>query len=404
MPDIDKPEILIITDLYWPSRGGVEESIRTLVEALKHKYAFRIATHATKTPTRGLAGRTAFQPTFAPYCDGAGTPVEPLVPSVAGRVALSGCLLWHAPLVRRLAARAVHDHLYVLYRLAFYRRFSQLIRHARLVHCFSTDYAAVLSAELCRLFGIPLIQNPPFHVGGWGDTARQLEAYGKADTLIVATRYLQGHMAARVPHMRAHLCVNPPHPAPPPPQPFACPQQIVSLQRPFVLFLGRRDSLKGLDLLLRAWKLIATDAVLVIAGPGERESYLPQGCLDIGHVTESEKHWLLSNCALFCLPSRSESFGMVYAEAMSHAKAVVGLDLVPINELILNTETGMLVQPDSPRHLAAALSHLLGDPKLCARMGANGKKRYELWYDHTRIAQRFAEAYDDLLMRQSQDH
>jgi len=73
---------------------------------------------------------------------------------------------------------------------------------------------------------------------------------------------------------------------------------------------------------------------------------------------------------LYVHPTRAESFGLTVAEAMACGTAVVASDVGGIPELMADGLTGLLVEPDDPSALAAAIETLLLDPRRLASMGA----------------------------------
>jgi glycosyltransferase involved in cell wall biosynthesis len=74
-------------------------------------------------------------------------------------------------------------------------------------------------------------------------------------------------------------------------------------------------------------------------------------------------------------PSFSESFGMPVVEAMSSALPVVASDVDALPELVLDGQTGLLVNPDNPPQLAEALLRVLEDPVKARAMGERGRAR-----------------------------
>jgi glycosyltransferase involved in cell wall biosynthesis len=96
----------------------------------------------------------------------------------------------------------------------------------------------------------------------------------------------------------------------------------------FILCLGRRDSTKNTDLLVRAYiafKKKCPESVLklVLAGPGDisfNDSI--QGLIDLELVAENEKEALLANCLALFQPSRNESYSRVIMEAWFYGRPV----------------------------------------------------------------------------------
>ena len=75
---------------------------------------------------------------------------------------------------------------------------------------------------------------------------------------------------------------------------------------------------------------------------------------------------LLAGAAVVACPSRREGFGIVCAEAMARGRAVVASDVGGLKDLVEHERTGLLVPPQDPAALRAALERLLADEQLRA--------------------------------------
>lgn len=147
--------------------------------------------------------------------------------------------------------------------------------------------------------------------------------------------------------------------------------QFGTLRRPYALFLSRISWKKGLDRLITAWQWVP-EVDLVIAGNDE-ENYRPAlqalarsvGVAErvrfLGPVSDTHKWALYENAAVFVLPSYSENFGNVVAEAMAAGCAVVVSPEVGISGLVRATQSGIVTACDPPE-LAATINRLLSDP------------------------------------------
>jgi glycosyltransferase involved in cell wall biosynthesis len=93
----------------------------------------------------------------------------------------------------------------------------------------------------------------------------------------------------------------------------------------------------------------------------------------------------------FCLPSVQEGFGLVFAEAMAAGLPIVACRTAAIPEVVVNGQTGVLVNPGNPEELAMALESLLLDESRRAALGAGGQRRVEA-FDLPSVAARFVEA------------
>lgn len=104
-----------------------------------------------------------------------------------------------------------------------------------------------------------------------------------------------------------------------------------------ILFLGRIDiGLKGLDLLLEAYRRSGTALPLMLAGSGRRSEErrlatllhrAGPGVHWLGHVEGAVKRQLLERSVFMVMPSRHEAFGITALEAMSYGKPVLHFDL-----------------------------------------------------------------------------
>ena len=116
----------------------------------------------------------------------------------------------------------------------------------------------------------------------------------------------------------------------------------------------------------------------------------------VGPLTGADLDHAYRTSDLLVLPSRGETYGMVVAEALAHAVPVLVSDVGGVREAIGDTGAGLLVPPDDPRALAAALRRWLTDADLRARQrGASADRRATLpgWPDTVQqVAQALAAA------------
>jgi len=187
---------------------------------------------------------------------------------------------------------------------------------------------------------------------------------------------------------------------------------------PFALFAGRVTRQKGLHLLLAAARRISPRYQLVIvasspdtpeigaevAGLAERVRAERGNLVWIGRFIPLEDliH-LYTGAAVFICPSVYEPFGLVNLEAMACETAVVASRVGGIPEIVVDGETGYLIDYDPEQSesftttLAARVDELLSDPALAARMGKAGRSRVLQHFGWPAIAARTVELYDSLL-------
>ena len=95
----------------------------------------------------------------------------------------------------------------------------------------------------------------------------------------------------------------------------------------------------------------------------------------LGHVDASALCQLYAGCDLFVAPSLTESFGLIYLEAMAHAKPIVAFHTGAVPEIVTQGETGILAEPGNAGDLASALVRIASDAQLRHEMGTRGYLR-----------------------------
>jgi starch synthase len=192
----------------------------------------------------------------------------------------------------------------------------------------------------------------------------------------------------------------------------------VDSRTPYAFFNGRITRQKGLQFLLAAALKMDPSHQLVIvasnpdtpeiaaevAGLAERVRYERGNLTWIGrYIPLQELIHLHSDAAVFVCPSIYEPFGLVNLEAMACETAVVASRVGGIPEIVVDGETGYLVDydPDDTEAFTAALAarvdELMNDAGLAARMGKAGRARVLKHFGWPAIASRTAELYDSLL-------
>ena len=188
--------------------------------------------------------------------------------------------------------------------------------------------------------------------------------------------------------------------------------------RPFAFFNGRITRQKGLHLLLAAALKIDPKYQLVIVASSPDTPEFGAEVAMLAERVRSERGNLVwigrfipledlihlhSSAAVFVCPSIYEPFGLVNLEAMSCETAVVASRVGGIPEIIVDGETGFLVDydPEDPESfitaLASRVEELLANPALATRMGKAGRERVIHHFSWPAIAAQTVELYDSLL-------
>ena len=147
----------------------------------------------------------------------------------------------------------------------------------------------------------------------------------------------------------------------------------------FILFVGQMEKVKGVDILIDAFKKIAKEFPefkLILIGEGsEKKNYQLQDRVELkGRLSLAETRDIMKNCYCLVLPSRSEGLGRVLMEAQALQKPVIGSKVGGIPELIKDGKNGFLFEKENSEELAQKLSILLRDKNLAISMGQKGRE------------------------------
>jgi glycosyltransferase involved in cell wall biosynthesis len=179
----------------------------------------------------------------------------------------------------------------------------------------------------------------------------------------------------------------------------------LSPSQPIITFVGRLQSWKGPEIVLRAYPRIAQSlpvaAVIVVGGGPERarleevtkELGIAEHVRFVGEQEDVAPYYALAD--VVTLPSQHEPFGMVAVEAMAAGRPVVATRVGGFADTVLDGQCGRLVPPDSPEELADAVLWVLQSREHARRLGAYARERALAEYSESRMAQRV-----DALLRQ----
>ncbi len=183
-------------------------------------------------------------------------------------------------------------------------------------------------------------------------------------------------------------------------------------ERKIILYAGTLTEWQGLPTLLKAFNLIADrgDVILLIAGSTDkyartvkksiRKAGLEEKVFVRIGLSRESLHRLYRRAAFSLAPlsrcSRNELQGcspLKIVESMSAGTPVIASNLPVCAEFIDHGKNGLLVAPDSPRALANAMSRLLDDENLTARLGANARAKSREMFRMDVWMKRFHDAY-----------
>ncbi len=177
----------------------------------------------------------------------------------------------------------------------------------------------------------------------------------------------------------------------------------------YLLFLGRLDPRKGIDVLLKAMVLLRgrCDLDLVVAGGGPEgpalEALAARLGLSrrvhfVGQTVGRQKLWLLQNSLCMIVPSRTwEAFGVVVVESLAAGRPVIASQVPGLADLVQPGQTGLLAPPESPQGLADAIRQIALDPQRADAWG-QAARRFVQPFDWRNISQRHLDLFEELIM------
>jgi len=156
------------------------------------------------------------------------------------------------------------------------------------------------------------------------------------------------------------------------------------------LFVGRFEPRKGIDTLLAAIPTVAKalpqTTFTLIGSHGDDNTWreftvkhpelIGSRVHAPGRVSAASLSAHYRRCQILVAPSRYESFGLIYAEAMSYGKPVIGCAAGGVPEVVTDGVTGFLTTPGNVDELAASMIRLATDTPLRQRMGQAARKDF----------------------------
>lgn len=133
------------------------------------------------------------------------------------------------------------------------------------------------------------------------------------------------------------------------------------LGRPYILGLGTREPRKNLGALVAAWRLLADEHALALAGGegwGGSDPAPEPGLLRLGYVADDEVPRLLRGATAFVFPSLFEGFGIPVVEAMACGTPVVASSHPSLDEAC--GDAAVRVDPTDPRAIAEGIREAVG--------------------------------------------
>jgi glycosyltransferase involved in cell wall biosynthesis len=181
-----------------------------------------------------------------------------------------------------------------------------------------------------------------------------------------------------------------------------------AVERRGVVAVGRLHRAKGIDVLIEAQSLLAARGFAAcemakdcsILGDGPERASLTRRAHQLGAPIrfegfQSHPYPSIAAASIFVSPSRWETFGVAIVEAMALGTPVIATATDGAREIITDGVDGVLVEPENPHALAAAIARLAGDPESRAELARRGRIT-ALKYDAVTITRAYEDALDSV--------
>lgn len=176
---------------------------------------------------------------------------------------------------------------------------------------------------------------------------------------------------------------------------------------PVITVIGRLTAQKGIDSFIEAAhrvRAVHADACFLVVGSGplaetfelQAEALGLNGAVQfLGYQAEVAP--ILGASDVVVLPSRAEGLPLVLLEALAASRPVVASRVGGIPDIVRDGETGLLIPPNSPEHLAEQVLALLADPERAAALGRAGQRYVSMHCSPEHAARRLAAVYRTVL-------
>ena len=184
--------------------------------------------------------------------------------------------------------------------------------------------------------------------------------------------------------------------------------------KPIVLYVGRVDPEKSLDVLAEAFVKVAKkkpDAQLVVVGDGtakpKLESILEKAGLSeqihfLGRVIGDDLPQIYRTGSVFAITSKTETQSIVLMEAMASGLPCVAVKAGAVHELVKNNKNGYLADPDDVNSVARNILKIIDNPKLREKMSKESVARAER-HDISHTLTRMEEIYNEVLANRERE-
>ncbi len=273
------------------------------------------------------------------------------------------------------------------------------------VHAHFATAACEVAQAAAAMSGVPFTVTAHakdiFHTDNIAHLARRVAG---AASVVTVSEFNVEHLGQTVPNTRVRFIANG----------MAAAEMHGPTPQGPVLCVARLVAKKGVDTLLEAFALAARDFTsmrLEVIGDGELAEPLQALAHQLG-ITDRVRFFgpqssdavmaAYLRCSMLALPCRVTTDGdrdgmpTVILEAIARGIPVVSTDVCGINEVVVHGQTGLLVEPDDPNALAAALGKLWSDSDFAGQLGAAGRDLVLRRHDPAQSAQQMLALFHEV--------
>ena len=178
-----------------------------------------------------------------------------------------------------------------------------------------------------------------------------------------------------------------------------------------VLFLSNLIRAKGIVDYLKALMLLKSKSIhfkgIIAGGEGDLSSEELSSLISkfglkdyvcyLGPQYGQCKRILLAKSDVLVFPTKNETFGLVNLEAMQFSIPVISTNVGAIPEIVVDGETGYVVEKNSPNQIAEKILFLLNNPNVRKKMGEAGRKKYLEKYTIERFEEDMRDVFNSIL-------
>jgi len=415
--------LLFVCPYYVPARSGAARYVRALAERSAAD-GWRVTIYTTDAGDLEYFWDRGKERVSTPHENHDGIsvcrfPVRHLPWGAFGYFALRRAMVWLARAPFKATGLLLRLCLLTPWVPGLYRRLAEDSAYD-LVHASTLPFDSLIWAaqRYARRRGVPFVFTPFTHLGeGKASEVRehytlphQIEMSKRSDRVLAQTSIERDYLIARgVPAERIVVIgsgVEPREVAGGSGSRF---RERYLLKGPIVFYIGVQAYDKGTVHLIEAMRLLwerGSEAHLVLAGAQTDDfkryvNSLPQKvrdrCLLLGPIEEEEKRDLLAAGDVFAMPSRTDSFGIVYLEAWLYKKPVIGALAGGVPDVIAHERDGLLVPFGDVAQLAQAIERLLRDREFAERLGRAGYEKTMAQHTWERKYAMVEAVYEELL-------